>query len=296
MPIRILDLGKQFRPSTSIVYPPFKNGRYMEEYVYDYILAHQDEIESDLVYIPAFWTNIQIHPNFQTMKSNFNILLKKAYSLLPEDTKYFTVVQHDLGVELIIPVNTIVFGACEGTIPLPLIYEDTTNKLKNAPRQERKQQLASFVGTHTTHPLRMELFRLFGRKLNMKFITRNDWSNSISDNLANIFINTTTQSKFCLAPRGFGKSSFRFFEAIQLDTIPVYFWDDIEWLPYKDIIDYTKFSVSIHKDDIPRTYEILKSISNDKYGQMIEELKRVKHYFTLDGMSKYIINYINKKY
>ena len=37
MPIRILDLGKQFRAATSVVYPPFKNGRYMEEYFYDYI-------------------------------------------------------------------------------------------------------------------------------------------------------------------------------------------------------------------------------------------------------------------
>ena len=36
MPLKILDLGRQFRPKTSITYPPFKNGRYMEEYFYDY--------------------------------------------------------------------------------------------------------------------------------------------------------------------------------------------------------------------------------------------------------------------
>ena len=32
----MLELGKQFRPSTSIVYPPFKKGRYMEEYFYEF--------------------------------------------------------------------------------------------------------------------------------------------------------------------------------------------------------------------------------------------------------------------
>jgi hypothetical protein len=292
MPLNILELGKQFRPATSIVYPPFKNGRYMEEYFYDYVMTHKDTIDSDRVYIPAFWTNIQNHPNFQSMKNNYDIFLKRAYSLMPENTKYFTVVQFDLGVELYLPPNTLVFGACFGDVPLPLIYEDTTNRLINVPRLQNKKSMASFVGTYNTHPLRQKMFTLLGRKPNFKFEVRGMWSNSIPEDLANVFIQTTLNSKFCLAPRGFGRSSFRFFEAILLDTIPVYFWDDIEWLPYKDILDYSKFSVSIHEGDIPRTADILKSISNEKYLSMVEELKRVRHHFTLEGMSEYIFNKI----
>jgi hypothetical protein len=292
MPLRVLELGKQFRQATSVVYPPFKNGRYMEEYFYDYVMSHKDEINSERVYIPAFWTNLQIHPNFQSMKSNYDILLKRAYSLMPEDTKYFTIVQNDLGVELTLPPNTLVFGACFGDIPLPLIYEDTTNRLLNTTRSFYRKHLASFVGTHTTHPLRNKLFLQIGRKPNFKFDSKGDWSNVIPERLAENFINTTLSSKFCLAPRGFGRSSFRFFEAMLLDTVPVYFWDDIEWLPYKDILDYSKFSVSIHDNDIPRTAEILKSISNEKYVSMLEELKRVRHHFTLEGMSEYIFNKI----
>lgn len=292
MPLQILELGKQFRPATSTVYPPFKNGKYMEEYFYDYVMTHKDEINSDRVYIPAFWTNIQIHPNFQGMKDNYNILLKRVYSLMPEDTKYFTIVQADLGVEMVLPPNTLVFGACFGDVPLPLIYEDNTNKLINTPRLSQKRHLASFVGTYNTHTLRTKMFTLLGRKPNFKFETRGIWTNNIPQNLADVFINTTLNSKFCLAPRGFGRSSFRFFEAMLLDTIPVYFWDDIEWLPYKDILDYSKFSVSIHDNDIPRTAEILKSITNEQYMGMLEELKRVRHYFTLEGMSDYIINKI----
>jgi hypothetical protein len=292
MPLKILELGKQFRPATSVVYPPFKNGRYMEEYFYDYIIKHQSEIESDRVYIPAFWTNMQIHPNFQQTKTNYNILLKRAYSLLPEGTKYFTIVQADLGVELALPPNTLVFGACYGDIPLPLIYEDTTNKLINVPRLPTKKLLASFVGTYNTHSLRQKMFLLLGRKLNFKFSVRTTWSNNIAQNLADEFINTTLQSKFCLAPRGFGRSSFRYFEAMLLDTIPLYFWDDIEWLPYKDILDYTKFSISIHSDNIGKTAEILKEITPPKYNEMMEELKRVRHYFTLEGMSEYVVQKI----
>jgi hypothetical protein len=292
MALHILELGKQFRPSTSVLYPPFKNGRYMEEYFYDYIMANKNNINSDRVYIPVFWTNIQIHPNFQSMKDNFNILLKRAYSLMPEDTKYFTIVQADLGVEMVLPPNTQVFGACFGDIPLPLIYEDNTNKLINVNRLPHKKQMASFVGTYTTHPLRNKMFINLGRKSNFQFDVRGIWSNNIPENLANRFIDITLNSKFCLAPRGFGRSSFRFFEAMLLDTIPVYFWDDIEWLPYKDILDYTKFSVSIHENDIGRTSEILKSISDEKYLSMVQELKSVRHYFSLEGMSEYIVNKI----
>jgi uncharacterized pyridoxamine 5'-phosphate oxidase family protein len=292
MPLRILDLGKQFRPATSIIYPPFKNGRYMEEYFYNYILSLKDSLESEYIYIPAFWTNIQNHPNFHLMKENYNVLLKRAYNILPEDTKYFTVVQADLGVELVLPKNTIVFGACHGNIQLPLIYEDTTNKLLNTPRLQTKEDLASFVGTYNTHSLRTKLFSQLSNSPDIKFVTRATWTNNIPENLAEIFINTTLNSKFCLAPRGFGRNSFRFFEAMLLDCIPVYFWDDIEWLPYKDILDYTKFAISIQEKDIPRTVEILKSISNETYLNMIEELKRVRHYFTLDGMAEYIIGII----
>lgn len=294
MPLKILDIGKQFRPKTSIVYPPFKNGRYMEEYFYDYVINPENniKIDTDRVYIPAFWTNIQNHPNFSNMKDSLNILLKHATQLLPNSTNYFTVVQADLGVELVLPKNTLVFGACYGDIPLPLIYEDITNKLLNTQRLEQQQQqrkiLGSFVGTYT-HPLRQKIFLSVGRNSSFKFQTSDTWTNSVSQPQADTFIRTTLNSKFCLAPRGFGRSSFRFFEAIQLDTIPVYFWDDIEWLPYKDILDYSKFSVSIHESDINKTAEILKSISNDKYASMLEELKRVRHYFTLEGMSEYII-------
>lgn len=296
MPLQILELGKQFRPQTSVVYPPFKNGRYMEEYFYDYALKHKDTIDSDRVYIPAFWTNIQIHPGFQTMRDGLNILLKRAYSLMPENTKYFTVVQADLGVELVLPKDTLVFGACYGDVPLPLIYEDTTNKLASMPRQSNqpKKYLASFVGTYTTHPLRNKLFVQFGRKPGMKFVAKGDWTNSISQNLADIFIQTTQQSKFCLAPRGYGRSSFRFFEAMLLNCIPVYFWDDTEWLPYKDVLDYSKFSVSIQEADMAKTTDILKAISDEKYQSMLVELDKVRHYFTLEGMSTYICTFLTK--
>jgi hypothetical protein len=263
----------------------------MEEYFYDYSTnpENTNKIQTERIYIPAFWTNIQNHPNFPNMKESLNILLKRAYSLFPETTPYFTVVQADLGVELVLPKNTLVFGACYGDIPLPLIYEDVTNRLLNTPRLEKRKLRGSFVGTYT-HSLRQKMFLSIGRNPNFKFETNDIWTNSVPNAAADTFIKTTLNSKYCLAPRGFGRSSFRFFEAILLDTVPVYFWDDAEWLPYKDILDYSKFSVSIHESEIDKTAQILKSISHEKYLSMVEELKRVRPYFTLEGMSEYIIS------
>ena len=295
MPLKILDLGRQFRPKTSITYPPFKNGRYMEEYFYDYSTnpENNNKINTERIYIPAFWTNIQNHPNFSNMKESLNILLKRVYNIFPESTPYFTVVQADVGVELILPKNTLVFGACYGDIPLPLIYEDVTNRLLNTPRPIQRKLRGSFVGTATTHALRQKMFFSIGRNPNFKFDVSGEWTNSVPLVKADTFINTTLNSKYCLAPRGFGRSSFRFFEAMQLDTVPVYFWDDAEWLPYKDVLDYTKFSVSIHESEVDKTAQILKSISHERYLSMVEELKRVRPYFTLEGMSEYIISKLN---
>ena len=41
-----------------------------------------------------------------------------------------------------------------------------------------------------------------------------------------------SQTIFNLAPRGFGRASFRLAEIIQIGRIPVYVYDDIPWIPY----------------------------------------------------------------
>ena len=206
---------------------------------------------------------------------------------MPPDTKYFTVVQHDDGPQLKMMGDVLIFGACTGKVPLPLIYEDTNNTLLNRKPLDKKY-VASFIGTNT-HNVRLKMIHYL-TKPDIFISTQKVWTDNVPQNLSELFIEKTLESKFCLAPRGYGRSSFRFFEAMLLNTIPVYFWDDIEWLPYKDVLDYSTFSISIQEKDIPNTYEILTSISDKKYASMLEELKKVRHYFTLDGMSQYLLN------
>ena len=255
----------------------------MEEFMYEYITTN--EIQSDYVYIPVFWTNLQNHPGFS--KEKYGVLLQHALMKFPPNTKYMTIVQHDDGPQLLLPKDTIVFGACAGSIPLPLIYEDRSDRLLKTSRVQ-KDRLASFVGT-ITHPIRQQMISSITDRSDIICQIQTTWTPSVPQQAAEVFVDETNRSKFCLAPRGYGRSSFRFFEAMLLDTVPVYFWDDIEWLPYKDVLDYSMFSVSISKKEIGNTYEILRGISEEKYTEMVRTLQKVRPWFTLEGMAQYIV-------
>jgi hypothetical protein len=286
--MKIVELGKMFRPGTSHVYPPFKNGRYMEEYAYETLVSKQDEINTDLVYLPIFWTNLQNHPGFVQSRVKYEIVLHQVLQTFPKHTRFFTIVQHDDGPQLQLPKDTIIFGACTGTIPLPLIYEDKTNRLSQLERKE-PDLFASFVGS-LTHPVRQRMASAITLKPDIICRMQKAWNVKVPTEQADEFLDLTLRSKFCLAPRGYGRSSFRFFEAILMDTIPVYLWDDVEWLPYKEHLDYNSFSVSI--SDISKTYDILSGISEARYQAMKLELQKVKHWFTLEGMMEYVIGKI----
>jgi hypothetical protein len=120
------------------------------------------------------------------------------------------------------------------------------------------------------------------------------WSYNISEHMMSSFIDITSNSKFGLAPRGYGNSSFRFFEIMQLGVIPIYVYDtdDINGLPYQELLDYSLFSIVIRIDKINELPSILNLISEEKYNQMLEELINVQHHFTPHGMCNYVIKYL----
>jgi hypothetical protein len=121
-------------------------------------------------------------------------------------------------------------------------------------------------------------------------IPANGWTLSVEKNNQDVFIEKTLHSKFALAPRGYGKSSFRFFEIFQLGGIPIYVWDDVEWLPYKDILDYSKFCISINESQLTILPELLGEIDEAKYSEMMDEYQKIKHMFELEFMCKYVIS------
>lgn len=278
-------------------YPPFKNGLYLEEYFFKKIV--DEKIELKRKYIPALWTNFQIEGWFESKKNEMQNELNNWLKENPSKNGYFTVVQYDDGPKLNIPENTIVYGACSGNIPIPLIYQDINNTLVNISKKtfSEKKSLCSFIGNITGNHIQpnvREIMRnTFENNPKIVFCDSGGWTPDVNVNLQKIFVNTTIYSKFALAPRGYGRGSFRFFECFQLGTIPIYIWNDIEWLPFKNIIDYNKLCISIHISQINNLCEKLESITEEEYNNMFKYYDEIKYLFELEGMSNQIIKEMN---
>ena len=281
-----------------VVYPPFKNGRYMEEYFFDFMKKNKLKYDKNgRLYIPAFWTNFQIESWFESdqhMRELMQLKLDNYILENPNPNGYFIVVQHDNGPALKLPENTILYGACFGDIPLPLIYEDNNKSLEKMDKKGyyEKEIFCSFVGSDT-HQVRVTMMDVLSKRDLFVMNQKQYWSIDVSKEKQDRYIKQTIESRFALAPRGYGRSSFRFFEIYKLGAIPVYIWDDIEWLPYKDVIDYSKICVSIHISQINSLENILLNIDEEKYSEMWREYEKVKHLFDLEYMCEYITGFTN---
>ena len=274
----------EFRCDSGIVYPPFSN-MYFEKYFYRYIetLYSETKITQELYesYIPVFWTELQIAHGFENIKDRLQSVIDK----LQKDKTYFTIVQHDDGILIHMPNNVIVFGMGGiGDIPLLLTYDNT--ELFQEYKNNNKTVFCSFVGS-LTHPCR-EIMLSVMNKPDVVLIT-NNWTNRVEEDKQQLFLQTTSKSRFTLAPRGYGKTSFRMYEALRLNSIPVYIYDD-EWLPYKEVLDWSKLAVLVHINHIHTLYNDLKEITDDQITEMLDYYHSVEHYFTYDGMCEYVLN------
>ena len=277
-------------------YPPFKNGLYMEEYFCKYM--HDNNIQTKRKYIPVAWTNFQIEGWFQSKKKEMQKSLNEWVDKNPSDNGYFTIVQYDDGPLLQMPNDTIVYGACSGDIPLPLIYQDNNNTLVNLPNKTFREKtiLCSFVGNLTSNSVqpnvRKIMFDTFTNKYLFKMINSGGWTPSVNGDLQKLFIDTTINSKFALAPRGYGRSSFRFFECFLLGTIPIYIWNDKNWLPFQNSIDYNKLCIVLHISQINELEHFIENIDENQYNNMWNYYNEIKHLFELEGMTTQIIQEI----
>lgn len=157
-------------------------------------------------------------------------------------------VQYDDGLLVDFP-NCIVFsagGKPDLSIPIPLVSDR-----HNYTGQRDKKYLASFMGNVKTHPIREKMVTAFS----------GNESIFISNGSVKEFEEVTAQSYFCLCPRGYGKTSFRLYEAMELGAVPVYISDE-HWIPFSDKLDWTKFCIFEDDDlnNIKRLPKVMKSI------------------------------------
>lgn len=270
----------RFRPSPQYpVYPPYHVGEYLEDYFYKKFVSESPDVSRD--YIGISWTTLYCDNKRQG--------LQEFLKTLPPTGKYFTVSQHDDAPSESLPEDTLCFSAggnVQGSniIPIPLVCSPLPVEL---PENLERPLLASFVGS-ATHPIRIQMAETCKHKDNIEIYMKG-WTPSVSINQLETFVNVTASSKFSLCPRGYGLNSFRLYEAMQLETIPVVITDNF-YLPWQDELNWEEFAVLISEQDIPHMIDILSAYSDEQILKMRSKIKEVWNpYFSLDGMYNNII-------
>ncbi|MCX5713944.1 MAG: exostosin family protein [Candidatus Omnitrophica bacterium] len=262
-------------------------GPWIENYFFDFWCKNERAIVKSnkikRIFIPIWWTDCY-HRYGKSSSKKIKAFIDEH---VKADEKYFTIVQNDDGILDGVPGNVLIFaGGGVGDIPIPLL------RGKLHPRRVERNILCSFMGElsgpHDRTGVRSEMFKRLRDKPGFYF-----GKGSMDD-----FIAVTSRSVFALCPRGYGRTSFRLYEAMDLGAIPIYIWDDLEWLPYKNRLDWDAFSISINVKDIVNIPEIIYAYSAEKIKQRQDKIRQLRdEYFTLEGTCKQIIRILeNQEY
>jgi hypothetical protein len=265
-------------------YPPYHTGKYLEQYFIDFYFKNKKEFDDTAYkFLPICWTDIYLYRNDLIPE------LQNFLNDLDKNIKYFTVSQHDDAPKEKLPPNTIKFSAGgnqPNCVPIPLICSSIPNI-----NQIDKDIFCSFVGS-ATHSVRIEMLHHLINKEDYVLKPKH-WSPSIEDKRKDLFLDITSRSIFSLCPRGYGATSFRLYEAMQLSAIPVYIYTNEPYIPFSNIVDWNDICILIEKKDLKNIDNILKNISKEKQKQMTLNIKNVYNKtFTLDGMCLNILNYL----
>jgi len=282
----------------SLLRPPAKYPKYPgsyvneEEYIESYFFNFYKKnildkgLKLDRLYIPIWWTNLFV--------DNHQIDVQRYINALDWTQKWFTVCQMDDGVRYKLPPDTLVFNAGGDSghgnrVPIPLIASPIPDALKTP--NKPKDYLASFVGS-MTHPIRQLVYEQCKNYKDFYFNPPRAWSQVVSDEALNEFIDVTERSAFCISPEGYGMSNFRNYQAFELGVVPVYISSRKHWLPWEDSLKWHDFCVIIKPDQIYRMHDILMEIYNDKerYNGMLKKAKELYNdWFTLEGTCNQIL-------
>lgn len=271
-------------------YPCYHQGLYLEEYFCDYFIKNCLDKEHSRYYLPIFWTNIYL----KNWIHNYNNPVIQCYlNTIPKDKKYFIVSQHDdAPSEKIDHLDVDVYSAGGNYpkgIPIPL----TCSPIPDDGVKMEKSIFCSFVGSET-HDVRRKTIE-YCKKDNDFHISSKTWQYNINKSDLDIFRETTKKSVFTICARGYGKQSFRFYETLQLGSIPVYIYDDVPYLPFSNELNYNSFCIVLDVKNIQNLKDILRSKTQSEIDAMLKNGKEAyENFFTLDKVCEKIISLVGK--
>jgi hypothetical protein len=236
--IYVLEVPHWAQPS----HAPFKYPQYAEDYgiEQDFLsfLSKHSELctnnydSAQYFYLPIFWTRLHLLGGYgQTGVDRLRELVEPLEAI---SQKMFTVCQYDDGPLVDLGQAKIFLGSRKNLFGFdaPLLCTDLPKPRPWAPNRKRRY-LASFSGRLSTHPFREAMANAIDGIQSVKLEKELLSSRKYADLLRS--------SKIALAPRGYGGSSFRFYEALQLGTVP-WLIGDIDTRPFKNQISWNDIS------------------------------------------------------
>jgi len=261
-------------------YPSHQVGPRMEEFAAIWMATHADMLPENFVYVPVFWDNYWVTHKFGREGRKELQKYCDYLGMQYRGKRLFTVVEYADGIMTDCPNMTTFACAGKGKIPIPLLCDRHPNNHQKAPKY-----YATFVGSLKTHPVREQM---------AQFKDREGWYIAPSQSVDQ-FRFLMDNSRYALCPRGYGPTSYRIFEAIQMGCIPVYVGDDF-WLPYQDWMgfDWSEFCVLVKTEDVASLPEILDT-EDAFYDGRMKRLHEVQEMFTHDYAMRYVIERMERE-
>ena len=270
MKIYILPIDKKTQPEDQPWrYPKHSENFGVEQDFLKYLhnnpfLLTDNPNDADWHYLGAYWTRWHVGHDFA--KTGLEELQEAVNKAIVDDKKTFTICQYDDGPVVNVG-KTIQFLASRKTeagIDIPLLCSDHELPFF----KQKKKYLASFLGIVSTHKIRSEMIdELKGRK----DVYIYDGHKPVDE-----FVKTTLQSYVALTPRGYGGSSFRFFEAMQMGVVP-FLIGEPDTRPFQEDIPYDK--ISLYADSAEKINGMLAFKNTEELlemGRMCKEIYKEK--------------------
>lgn len=266
----MINVPEQFRPHIRVAYPEH-NDLIFEEWFND---QHID-LPLGPEYLGVHWTSYHVNHKYGTIISARQALQNFVDSL--PKVPMFTICQYDSGPLVKLPENIKVF-AMSGPIidfPIPLVCHPHNYDFRN----ERRDIFCNFIG-RMTHGIRHKMMR----------VLQNDRKYYTSRQIVSTedYCRVMAKSVFTLCPRGFGQSSFRICEALEVGSIPVYCSDEFI---FPGNVDFETYGVVIKESQIEQIDSILSAFTPEQIAAKQERGKQVyKEMFTFEGCRNLILN------
>ena len=264
MKIYILPAHTDFQPNNQpFLYPKYNDDYGVEQDFLEFLkrqpnLLTKTANEADWHYLPIFWT--RYHLNRNRRPDGLLKLQSEVNRLILDDKRTFTVCQFDDGpiadIGSTLKCLSSRKNATVSGIDIPLL----ASPLPYTPKyQTPRKYLASFQGQFKNHEIRFELSKIL--------MERQDVWYQDGDLGIETFVDKIHDSYIGICPRGYGGSSFRLFEVMQLGRVPLII-GDVDPRPFRRILPWDQMSFYIEKaEDITKVFDFASKCDLQKMGK-----------------------------